>query len=474
MKRVSRACQQCRSKHIKCNGRSPCSRCIAHAELHNITPNEICLYPEPKKRGRPSAGSSHHHSSSSSSVGKKKVNTIMNKGRPASNSSVSSSSSRSESTSSSSSLSTSSSSTTSHPSVPQKNWQKSSSGINAAAAAAVTTAASSATNNESCVYMNYIDIPYFQQVPISQMPVSFADICTQHIINNNLAYTFNNNNNQNHNQHHYQQQPQQQQQQQSRNVLNSNNNRQHPIGTIPSTINLSSCNNHDLNSLLRRSCNYNNSDSSNFNSISNNITPQIIVATTSSSNNINNNNNSYSLIDTLYNNSTNNLKHSNSFISEGNISDASSSDSPYSSLTSTPELLPNWNVSPPSIANSPILPPSAVACSDFPNAAATYYFSTSGGSSSSSSNCINNNNNNNGGGFSFGGFPLMSQLQLGSDSSNTSGFESPLLPDKSELAYIPFTTSIYPSSVFDRNTTTYVKNEVYDPQAVNCTAGWLF
>jgi len=418
MKRVSRACQQCRSKHIKCNGRSPCSRCIAHAELHNITPNEICLYPEPKKRGRPSAGSSHHHSTSSSSVGKKKVNTIINKGRPASNPTVSSSSQ----------AASSSTTTISHPQVQQqKNWQKSSSGINA--------------SNDSYVYMNCIDIPYLQQVSLNQMPVSIADICSQQIINNNLGFTFNNN--------HQQQQPQQQL---SRTILNSNNNRQHPIGTIPSTITISSSsNNRDISTLsgyLRHRPynynNYNNNNNNNIDCISNNITPQIIVA------------NSNTLIDPMY---SNNLKNMNYINNEGNISD--SSDSPYSSLTSTPELVP-WNITPPSIANSPILPPSAVT-TEFPTAT-TYYFSTA---SSNNNNCINNNNsNNNNGGFSFNGFPCLN-LQ------DNSGFDSPLLPDKSELAYIPFTTGIYPS-MLDRNTA-YVKSEdrFYDSQAVN-TAGWFF
>jgi len=273
MKRVSRACQQCRSKHIKCNGRSPCSRCIAHAELHNISPTEICLYPEPKKRGRPSAGTSAHHSHhssshTSSSVAKKKLNST-NRVK------VLSASSSPSSVSSITRRQTSSANTSPTPNVinlqqqqqqqqpPQTRWQKT----------------SIVPQSESVVYWNAneaVQVPSYvlpQQISIShpgQMPITMADLVSQHLNFNFIS---------NYDYGYLNQGPQPQPRVITLNAANASSLPSHtPTALIPQNSIMSSNN---ANTCYRQAYPNNNNSSNNSNS----------NGTRASSNNNNNNNN---------------------------------------------------------------------------------------------------------------------------------------------------------------------------------------
>lgn len=431
MKRVSRACQQCRSKHIKCNGRSPCSRCIAHAELHNISPTEICLYPEPKKRGRPSAGTSahtahhsHHTSHNSSSVAKKKLNSISRvRVLPSSTSTIT----RSQ---------TSSAITSPTPNVinlqQQPRWQKT-------------------PLPESAVYYNNgneaIQVPYIipQQITLQQIP----DFINQHSnfisYNNDFGYTSH--------------------QQQKVYTINAPS---HTASTlIPSNLQSTFVSSNNSNTCYRRvNPNNNNSNNTRYtsnNNSSNSTTSAHQNANLSSSNTNNTANrdniyhsppspyyhlnkpylpyhNNYLAPSTVsYNNATqpnashfcdstysNNANNNNcNFSNEGSISD--SSDSPDSSLTSTPELQPTSNANVPSITNSPLL-----NLSDYN----PYMYE------------VNNNTLNIG----QQDYILSYQEEL----------DSPLLSAaKSEIAYVSSIAPncIYPSMLERNNTTTYVKSE---------------
>jgi len=467
MKRVSKACQQCRSKHIKCNGRSPCSRCIAHAELHNISPSDICLYPEPKKRGRPSTGtSSHqHHTTTSPSVVKKKANTVTNRGRITSSHSPTLSTTRSNGCSANSSPVTNN-----FVNLQQhtpKPWAKSS--------------------IDPPVYWNG-QIPYIlpQQVPYSQMAEFFLNLTPNYT--DGFGYF-----------------AQQQQQPQPRMfTLNANTS---PSLTNPMTspnLNPSSqnCNvvsNASSNNNYRHSYGNNNNNNNNSNggrTYSNNSTnaPQIINnsnSTTSPNNNSNNKNNTsnndntsthshhYHLNKPYYinhrnndnstvtqvdansnstgysdclNNNNNNNNNSSNLNNEGNISD--SSDSPYSSLTSTPEMLPTFNANIPSVASSPLLSPSEF----YP-----YWYGINAGNGLNIGHTAD---------------PLLHNYILPSYHQE-SDFDSPLLSaNESETAYsvAPYTINnpncIYPC-LLERNcsTTPHVKTEdsrlPYDQIPVN-------
>jgi len=470
MKRVSRACQQCRSKHIKCNGRSPCSRCIAHAELHNISPTEICLYPEPKKRGRPSAGTSahhsHHSSHTSSSVTKKKLNSTNR---------VKVISSPSSSVSSITRRQTCSANTSPTPNVinlqqqqqqPQQQlrWQKT----------------SLVAQPESVVYWNAsesVQVPSSyglpQQISLShpnQMPISMADLVTQ-----NLNFHFISN-------YDYGYLNQSQQPQPRVITLNAATAPSHSSTALIPQNSMSSNNANTCYRQVYPNNNNNNSSNNNNNSNSNGGR-----ASSNTNNNNSNRDNSYHSpnshhyhlnrpyhahlnysaatssngLSQMNANSTSHFSDSSMYSNNSNFSnegsDSSSDSLDDSSLTSTPELLPTFNTNPPSITNSPVL-----NLADYN----PYMYGVN-------TNALNIGHVE----------PLLHDYIAYQQESE---LDSPLLSDaKSEIAYVssiaPYSSAncIYPSLLERNNTSTYVKAEdsrsLYESIPVNTAGnGWLY
>jgi hypothetical protein len=338
--------------------------------LHNISPTEICLYPEPKKRGRPSASTSvhhnsqHHNSFNSSSVVKKKLN-LTNKGR------VPSSPSPLHTVTRSPSSSTNTSPTTNVINLqPQQRWQKT----------------SFVNPSEPIVCLNRNEtLQFVQPLPINlaQIQPAITDLYNINLINNYNDFLYTN-------------QPQYSPQLQSRGyTLNAKTypgnliSSQSAFATSPNTISTNM--NGTANSYYRSytfNGNSNNGTRSYTNSYNSSTSQNSNIPSSGSTSNLNHNNScnndtsdsqshhyllnipyhhSYSTHaatnmtlakmnnnDRIYTNLNNN--YISNFNNEGNISD--SSDSPYSSLTSTPELLPTLNPNTPSVSNSPLLPPS--------------------------------------------------------------------------------------------------------------------
>jgi hypothetical protein len=472
MKRVSRACQQCRSKHIKCNGRSPCSRCIAHAELHNISPSDICLYPEPKKRGRPSTGTSTHHAhhhqhTSSSSVAKKRTNSMTNRGRISSSHSstptITTSTATTPTTTSSSSTRSNTCSAHSSPThhnfinLQNPRWPKQSI-VNQMEP--TTTTASAVWNDPNVLYV--VPQPLSYNNSQGAYPMEFYSHHSNIYSDLGSYYTA----------------IQQQQAQPSPQP------RVYSTSSSPSTSNLSSTSINSIplgNHVIGYSNNYyrhysssngnGRTYTSNCNTNNNSTTvPQSVnnstnsTTTTSPNHNHSNHDNTsthshhyhlnrpyYNLQhrnhsavsqadntcnfnDPIYFNNSNNNNNNSNFSNEGSMS-SDSSDSPDSSHTSTPELLPTLNATIPSVANSPLLSP------EYP-----FY-------------CGINN------GLNIEPFLTHYDCILPSYQQD-SELDSPLLSNNEfEIAYstAPYTNNcIYPS-MLDRNTSTFVKTEDRPP-----------
>jgi hypothetical protein len=502
MKRVSRACQQCRSKHIKCNGRSPCSRCIAHAELHNISPSEICLYPEPKKRGRPSAGTSvHHHSHTSSSVNKKKINIITNKGRvssPPSSSAPSAANIITANTKSNININSNSNNNNNNNTSTSITSSPLNSHLIQLHQQPQRQKAPIMNPDPQHLYLNdmysYVIPQQMHTMPINTVPVpiTMTDFFSRNLNVNYMDLGFTN-----------AQQPQQQQQHQSRvftfnatrpsstnanNTTNTNagnsNNQNSAGGTngssvnyyryynsnsssgsggrthsttvpqnanIPSSTTSNSCMMSNNNTLNHHQNNNNNSSSNTANKPNSPHyqlnRPYFYYNKNNNNNNNNNNNSSRSFTSNqVY---INNISYNNDFFADSIInsnynsgfsSEGNISDSSSDSPTSSPEFVPVLDANISAVTNSPLLP-----------ASETYYYGVN-----STVNSLN-----------MGHADQLSDFML--PFQQESDLDSPLLCDaKSDIAYVsPYSfaitnsNSIFPS-MLERNTT-YVKTDGADP-----------